>query len=82
VSGEQESWAWYFRARGEYWSVTAVAEGLDPVDIPTDSRTGFHYEEHYECRTGEYDAGYMPLDAARYYIVRELGRLRAERAAR
>ena len=74
-------WRFFFRARGEQWSIAASDEE-DPVDVCSDGEHSFYYEELYEARAGEYDAGYMPEDIARAYIIRELDRLRLQRQVR
>lgn len=48
----------YFRARGEHWS---VGVGADPIGKPD-----WHYEEVYPG--GPYAAGWMSLDEARAFI--------------
>lgn len=75
LAGKPARWAWYFRARFEHWSISVVPEGEDPAQEPIRG-PGFFHEEEYEYRAGEYDAGYMSEDTARYYIVRELARFR------
>ena len=70
-------WRFYFRARYEGWSLSA-SDIWDPVDIVASGEHAYYHDEPYESRTDDYDAGYMPHDTARYYIVRELSKLRAQ----
>ena len=74
-------WKFYFRARWDEWSLGA-SDIYDPVDVFGNDEHAYYYEEFYESGTDEYSAGYMPFDTARYYIVRELTKLRAERNGR
>jgi hypothetical protein len=75
--GKCGAWSWYFRARWDRWSLGAALGAMDPVDVGASSDDTFHHEERYG--DGPYDAGYMSVDEARWVIVRELSRLRAER---
>lgn len=74
-------WNFYFRARGGHWSISA-SDREDPVGLNADDEHSFYHEEPYEARTGEYDAGYMPHDVARYYVIRELEKLRSRERVR
>jgi hypothetical protein len=75
------AWKFYFRARGKGWSVSASDLG-DPVDVLVNDDHSYYYEELYEARTDDYGAGYMPQDVARYYLIRELEKLRSKKGAR
>jgi hypothetical protein len=75
--GTVDDWRWYFRARGEAWSIGACGGHGDPEDVEENSATTFYVEEHYGA--GPFDAGYMITGEARFFIVRELTRLRAAR---
>lgn len=77
--GTMGAWQWYFRARWESWSIGATNDGSDPVCVSINSEHVFSHEEDYAFSQSPYDAGYMPIETARYYIVRELSRLRTER---
>ena len=81
-AGESKSvvWRFYFRAKHVAWSLSA-SDIWDPVDVFESGEHTYYYEEPYESRTDEYDAGYMRYDTARYYIVRELAKLRAQAAS-
>jgi hypothetical protein len=72
-------WSWYFRARGEQWTISASDGSVDAIDVDATSDVTFYYEEEYAFGVSQYDAGYMSHDEARHYIVRELSRLRVER---
>jgi hypothetical protein len=76
--GTAGSWRWYFRARHNDWTLGAVC-GLDgdPVDACADSDTAFYAEDEYGDMAD--DASYMDLDEARFFIVRELTRLKESR---
>lgn len=78
--GTCEGWSWYFRARWEHWRLAASDGSVDPVDVFSSSDSTFYHEEPYG--TSDSAAGYMPLDEARYFIVRELTRLQQERRER
>lgn len=74
-AGTLGEWRWYFRARHDEWSIAASRNAEhDPVDVFGNSPDTFYAEEPYGDRA--HDASYMPLDEARFYIVRELSRLR------
>lgn len=77
--GTMGPWRWYFRAKNDTWSLGATDTAKDPESIEKNSRHEFYYEELYSPSTGPFDAGYMPLDAARFFITRELSRLRTLR---
>lgn len=77
--GSMGAWRWYFHARNDTWSVAATDNGNDPVLVKKNSRHEFFHEELYAASTGPFDAGYMPLDTARFYISRELSRLRVQK---
>ena len=73
--GTVGAWRWYFRARHDRWSISASRDTeRDPVDVFGNSLNTFYTEEPYGDSAE--DASYMPLDEARFYIVRELRRLR------
>lgn len=75
--GRADDAAWYFRARWGGWSIALSQDPQpNPVDVSTTTETTFYHEELYGDR--RYDASYMPLDEARYFIVRELSRWRTE----
>jgi hypothetical protein len=66
----------YFRSRHEHWSIgVSTNPELDPVDVFESGPDGFFHEEAFG--QGPYDASYMPLDVARFFIVRELTRWRS-----
>jgi hypothetical protein len=70
---------WYFRARGDRWSMyVAEREGADPVDV------GF--EEAGWMAMGDYgtwpEAGYMPDEDAWRFIGQVIGDFRAGKLAR
>ena len=71
------TWSWYFRARWEAWTIAASVPGIDPVGVFENNDSAFFHAEDYG--DARYAASYMPLDEARFFIVRELSRLRAER---
>ena len=76
--GTAGSWRWYFRARHNDWSLGAVrGKAGDPVTVNANSDSTFYAEGEY----GEMaeDASYMDLDEARFFIVRELTRLKQSR---
>jgi hypothetical protein len=82
--GRAGAWRWYFRARWDGWCIAATTDpAVDPIDVlacstqPFRSETAFFHQESYG--DGPYDAGYMDLEEARHFIVRELSQLRAER---
>jgi hypothetical protein len=77
VQGEGRcfGWRWYFRARGGEWSIGAAQGSVDPVDVFSNSDSTFYHEEAYG--DGPYAAGHMPLEEARFFIVRELSGLAA-----
>lgn len=75
------TWNFYFRARGEHWSVSA-SDSSDPADVLVNDDHSYYYEEPYEARVGAYDAGSMTQDVARYYLVRELKKLRSRSRGR
>jgi hypothetical protein len=56
-------WRFYFRARHEEWSLSA-SDFWDPVDVFENGEHTYYYEEPFESRTSEYDAGRMPYDTA------------------
>ncbi len=63
---------WYFRARYNGWSLEVWTGG--PHDgFPGDSSNAFHYEEYGHL---DFEASWMPLDTALYYIVYALTRWR------
>jgi hypothetical protein len=73
--GTVGAWRWYFRARHDCWSISASRDTeRDPVDVFGNSSNTFYTEEPYGDSSEA--ASYMPLDEARFYIVRELRRLR------
>lgn len=63
AEGTVDGIPFYFRARGDEWSMSI---GLDPVDVSCGFAPGFHYEEDYG--DGPYDAGWMEEDEARAFI--------------
>ena len=76
--GTAGSWRWYFRARHNDWSLGAVrGHAEDPVAACADSDTTFYVEDEYGDMAE--DASYMDLDEARFFIVRELTRLKQSR---
>ena len=54
---------WYFRARGDSWSMTVGAVGVEHALDDEEWR----YEQDYG--DGPFDAGWMPEDEARGFIV-------------
>ena len=62
----------YFRARGEHWSLSVGGE--DVVGAPL-----WYYEEGYG--DGPYDAGWIPEDKAREFIAAAAQRFLAAEAA-
>jgi hypothetical protein len=76
--GSAGSWRWYFRARHNDWSLGAVrGHAGDPVGVSADSDVTFYAEDEYGDEAE--DASYMDLDEARFFIVRELTRLKESR---
>lgn len=76
--GTAGSWRSYFRARHNDWSLCAVrGHAEDPQAVCANSGTTFYAEDEYGD-TAE-DAGYMDLDEARFFSVRELTRLKESR---
>jgi len=77
--GQFGSCRWYFRARGRYASVHVSADNQDPLDVSsTDASHHFHEEEY---GFNDFSASYMPEGEARYFIVRELERVKAHLSA-
>jgi hypothetical protein len=73
--GTMGDWRWYFRARGEHWSLSAeLGPDADPVMVFDNSDTTFYVEAAYG--DFEFDASYMPLGEVRFVLVRELTHLR------
>jgi len=65
----------YFRARHEIWSLgISIDPDVDPVDIDGTDGRFFYHEEPFGYESEE--ASRMPLDVARFFIVRELVRWR------
>ena len=74
--GTAGAWRWYFRARHESWSLGAERNANElPVGDFEDGSDTFFVSEDFGVEA--FDASYMTLDEARYFIVRELSRLRA-----
>lgn len=68
----------YFWARHEHWTIGLSANPeVDPVDVGGTEDDYFFHEEEFGY--GREDASYMPLDVARFLIVRELTRWRASK---
>ncbi|NUP11782.1 MAG: hypothetical protein HOW73_37520, partial [Polyangiaceae bacterium] len=68
----------YFRARHDSWSISISADPeVDPVDVGGTEGAYFYHEEDFGYVADE--ASYMPLDTARFFIVRELSRWRESR---
>ncbi|MFO0555298.1 MAG: hypothetical protein U0271_43380 [Polyangiaceae bacterium] len=66
----------YFRARHESWSIGISRDpSIDPVDVGASTHGCFFHEEPFGYVREE--ASHMPLDVARFFIVRELSRWRA-----
>lgn len=79
AEGSADTARWYFRARWAEWSIGLTLDATrDPVDVDDNGEATFYHEELYG--DGRYDAGYMPHDEARYFIVRELSRWRRTQA--
>lgn len=73
--GTCDGFPWYFRARGEHWTMAVATDPAgDPASIG-DASEGFYREEPYGQT--RFEAGYMPLDEARYFIVRCLEEFRS-----
>ena len=65
----------YFRARHESWSISVSADPkVDPIDVGGSDGPHFYHEEDFGYVREE--AGHMPADTARFFIVRELTRWR------
>jgi hypothetical protein len=74
--GSAGRWKWYFRSRHEEWSIGAERDATTrPVGVFENGPDSFFTSEDYGFES--FEASYMPLDEARYFIVRELTRLRA-----
>ncbi len=70
----------YFRARHQHWTIGLSTDpGVDPIDIGGTENDSFFHEEEFGYARDE--ASYMPLDVARFFIVRELTRWRSSRPA-
>lgn len=70
----------YFRARHQHWSIGLSTDpGVDPVDVGGTEHDRFFHEEEFGYTRDE--ASHMPLDVARFFIVRELTRWRESRPA-
>ena len=77
-SGTAGAWRWYFRARHNSWSLSAVCGSQEePDDVISDSDTSFYAEDEYGDLPEE--ASDMPLAEARFLIVQELTRLKTSR---
>lgn len=70
-------WRFYFRFKYGEWTIGACDDESDPVDVGENSEHTFFHEEVYEGWPNDS----MPTNTARFYIVRELARLRAERGS-
>jgi len=77
AEGELDGAFWYFRARGDGWSITVHT---DPEQryYYCDSPPLYAYEEEYGA--GPFDAGWMPREEAAAFIVRELSKWRDSKA--
>jgi hypothetical protein len=65
----------YFRSRHDGWSISVSADPkVDPVDVGGTEGAFFYHEEDFGYVRDE--ASYIPLDVARFFIVRELTRWR------
>ena len=74
--GHRRRVALVLRARHESWSLGAERNATElPVGDFEDGPDTFFVSEDFGVEA--FDASYMTLDAARYFIVRELSRLRA-----
>jgi len=69
AEGTVDGKEFYFRARGEHWSVS-IGE-WDIIGNPE-----WYYEEDYG--DGPYDAGWMPEDKARGFIDKAIAKYRAD----
>lgn len=73
--GRCEGRPWFFHARGEGWALYVSRDrSLTPDDVVGLLDCLFHEEPYGDERD---DAGHMPEDEARFFLVRELTRFRA-----
>ena len=74
----------YFRARGEHWTMTIAQPGTDPVDwTASDGAGGWHRADHilyhHDEDYGEWpEAGYMELNVAEGFITRCIAEFRSQ----
>jgi hypothetical protein len=77
AEGEMDGAYWYFRARGERWTLTVSAD-------PEERYASFHstplFEHEEPYGTEPYEAGYMPEEQAITFIMRTLFRWREKKA--
>lgn len=82
AEGTVDGHAFYFRARGSYWSMSIG--GKDVIGEPE-----WYYDEAYEpsaavtemCRFRDFAAGYLTDHEARMFIIQAAAKFRAERDA-
>lgn len=72
--GSCDGHPWYFRSRGEHWTLTVSKPGGDPV---AEGKPMALYDREVEYGEGPYDAGWMPHEEAWALILAGLGEFRA-----
>lgn len=77
--GEVDGHPFYFRARGEWWTLSIARPDGDPVDVSCGLSPGFEAFGQYGDRL--FEAGWMPLSDAALAVARAVRGFRMARGA-